>query len=244
MPVAPHVDYRLPRYDMDAFLIEAELLLDWYLPSVGAAADRPTRATRSSALWRDALQAGDRSATDLGAARLPLAQSVMAADRENVARIGVLDFQDAMIGPGAYDVASILQDARVDVPEALEVALLSRYVRARLKDDAKFDTAGFTQLYATLAAQRATKILGIFARLDRRDGKPQYLRHIPRIWKYLQRSLAHPALACSGTGMPPMCPPAIAMMATNRRKRRALANDDAEQRVRVGSGARHAHAAV
>jgi aminoglycoside/choline kinase family phosphotransferase len=117
------------------------------------------------------------------------------ADREDVARIGVLDFQDAVIGPAAYDVASIIQDARVNVPEAMEVALLSRYVRARLKDDAKFDTAGFTRLYATLAAQRATKILGIFARLDRRDGKPQYLRHMPRLCNYLQRALKHPALS-------------------------------------------------
>ena len=88
-----------------------------------------------------------------------------------------------------------MQDARVDVPEALEVALLGRYVRARRAEDRHFDAAAFAQLYATLAAQRATKILGIFARLDRRDGKPQYLRHIPRLWGYLQRSLAHPALA-------------------------------------------------
>jgi N-acetylmuramate 1-kinase len=81
----------------------------------------------------------------------------------------------------------------------MEVALLSRYVRARLSDNANFDTGAFTQLYATLAAQRATKILGIFARLNRRDGKSQYLRHMPRIWNYLQRSLSHPALAALKT---------------------------------------------
>ena len=80
-----------------------------------------------------------------------------------------------MIGPAAYDVASLLQDARVDVPEALEMALLSRYARARLRATSVSTPAAFTRLYATLAAQRATKILGIFARLDRRDGKPQYL---------------------------------------------------------------------
>ena len=77
----------------------------------------------------------------------------------------------------------------------MEIALLSRYARARREADPDFDTANFIKLYATLAAQRATKILGIFARLDRRDGKPQYLRHMPRVWAYLQRSLAHPALA-------------------------------------------------
>jgi len=154
--IAPHVDHRLPRYDLGAFLIEAELLLDWYLPSVDAP---PTDDMRQTfvALWRDALE--------------------------------------PLIGPAAYDVASLLQDARVDVPEDMEMALLGRYVRARRSDDPRFDVAGFSQLYATLAAQRATKILGIFARLDRRDGKPQYLRHMPRIWTYLQRALAHPALA-------------------------------------------------
>ena len=116
------------------------------------------------------------------------------ADRDNVARIGLLDFQDALIGPPAYDVASLLQDARVDIPEELEVTLLGRYVNARRADDRRFDAATFALFYATLAAQRATKILGIFARLNRRDGKPQYLRHVPRLLGYLQRSLAHPAL--------------------------------------------------
>ena len=114
--------------------------------------------------------------------------------REDNARIGLLDFQDALIGPAAYDVASLLQDARVDVPETLEVELLSRYARIRRSEDRHFEMASFTRLYATLTVQRATKILGIFARLDRRDGKPQYLRHMPRLWTYLQRSLAHPAL--------------------------------------------------
>jgi hypothetical protein len=88
-----------------------------------------------------------------------------------------------------------LQDARVNVPEMMEIALLSRYTRARRAAEPSFDAPGFAKVYSTLAAQRASKILGIFARLDRRDGKPQYLRHMPRVWAYLQRSLAHPALA-------------------------------------------------
>ena len=99
------------------------------------------------------------------------------------------------MGPAAYDLASLLQDARVDVPETLEVALFSRYVRGRLYDQ-RFDAAGFARVYATLAAQRATKILGIFARLDRRDGKPQYLRHPSAgLLRYLDRSVMHPDLA-------------------------------------------------
>jgi aminoglycoside/choline kinase family phosphotransferase len=115
--------------------------------------------------------------------------------RRGIACMGILDFQDAVVGPAAYDLASLLQDARVDVPEAWEMEMLSMYIRARTIDDPSFDMAHFALLYATMAAQRASKILGIFARLDKRDGKPQYLRHLPRVWAYLQRALAHPALA-------------------------------------------------
>jgi N-acetylmuramate 1-kinase len=193
LPVAPRRDYRIPRYDMEAFLIEAELLLDWYLAGADAA---PVEEVRENftALWRDALVPAV-DATPTWVLRDYHSPNLMwLSDRDDVARIGILDFQDMLMGPGAYDVASLLQDARVDVSEELELALLSHYVRARLHD-ARFDAAAFAQLYATMAAQRATKILGIFARLNRRDGKPQYLRHIPRLLGYLQRSLAHPALA-------------------------------------------------
>jgi aminoglycoside/choline kinase family phosphotransferase len=188
------VDYRIPLYDLGAFLIEAELLLDWYLPHMQAEISAEARAEFVS-LWTEALQpALDASFTwvlrDFHSPNL-----LWLPERSGVARIGLLDFQDAVIGPPAYDLASLLQDARVDVPEALELSLIGRYVLARREADPKFDAAAFAQLYATMAAQRATKILGIFARLDRRDGKPQYLRHIPRIWAYLRRALAHPALA-------------------------------------------------
>jgi N-acetylmuramate 1-kinase len=198
LQVAPHFDYRLPRYDIEAFLIEAELLLDWYLPDSGGI---PSAAVRQSfvALWRDALAPALEAPPTWVLRDFHSPNLLWLPDREDVARIGVLDFQDALIGPAAYDVASLLQDARVDVPEDLEVALLSRYVRARLSDNGNFDTGAFTQLYATLAAQRATKILGIFARLNRRDGKSQYLRHMPRISNYLQRSLSHPALTALKT---------------------------------------------
>jgi tRNA threonylcarbamoyl adenosine modification protein YjeE len=193
LPVA-QFEYRLPRYDMDAFLIEAELLLDWYLVRAKAPASEAARG-EFVALWRDALAPALAAPATWVLRDFHSPNLLWLGDRFDVGRIGVLDFQDTVIGPAAYDVASLLQDARVDVPEATEVALLSRYVRGRQEADETFDAADFVRLYATLAAQRATKILGIFARLDRRDGKPQYLRHIPRIWRYLERSLAHPALA-------------------------------------------------
>ena len=194
LPVAPDLDYRLRLYDMEAFLIEAELLVDWYLVSVDARANDAARNTFVAA-WREALRPVIEAPRTWVLRDFHSPNLLWLPERKDIARIGVLDFQDTLLGPAAYDVASLAQDARVDIPEQLELALVSRYVRARLDDDRNFDAAGFSQLYATLAAQRASKILGIFARLDRRDGKPQYLRHIPRIWGYLQRSLAHPALA-------------------------------------------------
>jgi hypothetical protein len=116
-------------------------------------------------------------------------------EREGILRVGIIDFQDAVLGPAAYDLVSLLQDARLDVPEQLELTLLTRYIKARRAADGQFDPASFAELYAIMSAQRNTRLLGTFARLNRRDGKPQYLRHQPRIWTYLSRSLAHPALS-------------------------------------------------
>ena len=193
VPVEPGVDYEIPHYDMDAFLIEAELLLDWYLPKLEIRISDSKRGAYR-ALWREALLTiiEDEPTWVLRDFHSP--NLLWLPEREGTARVGLLDFQDAVMGPPAYDVASLLQDARVDVPETLEIALLSRYTRARRSAYPAFDAANFAQAYATLAAQRASKILGIFARLERRDRKPQYLRHLPRIWGYLQRSLAHPGL--------------------------------------------------
>jgi len=194
LPVEPGVDYRLPRYDLDAFLIEVELLIDWYLPFLDARVS-DTKRDAYVTLWRDTLEPALAAPATWVLRDFHSPNLLWLPEREGVARIGLIDFQDAVMGPAAYDLASLLQDARVDVPEFMEIALLTRYARARLKADAKFNAPAFAQLYATMAAQRASKILGIFARLDRRDGKPQYLRHMPRVWAYLHRALAHPALA-------------------------------------------------
>jgi aminoglycoside/choline kinase family phosphotransferase len=194
LPVTPHVVHRLPPYDMGAYLIEAELLLDWYLPRLGATVGSETR-TAYVALWRAVLDAATQSKPTWVLRDFHSPNLLWLPERRGTARVGLLDFQDAVMGPAAYDLASLLQDARVDVPELTEVALLGQYVKRRHEADGNFDPVDFIGAYATLAAQRASKILGIFARLDRRDGKPQYLRHIPRVWGYLQRSLAHPVLA-------------------------------------------------
>lgn len=194
LPVSPGVTYTMPRYDIDAMLIEVELLLDWYMPKLETKAS-PGQRAQYVRLWRDALQPALDAPPTWVLRDYHSPNLLWLPEREGIKRIGLLDFQDAVMGPPAYDVASLLQDARVDIPEKMELTLLTRYLRARHVADAAFDAAQFAQLYATMAAQRASKILGIFARLEKRDHKPQYLRHLPRVWGYLQRSLAHPALA-------------------------------------------------
>jgi tRNA threonylcarbamoyl adenosine modification protein YjeE len=193
LTVAPNVEHRIPTYDMSAYLIEAELLVDWFLPRLDAPIPDSERDS-FRALWRELLQPAIDSPRTWVLRDFHSPNLLWLPRRDGIARLGLLDFQDAVMGPAAYDLASLLQDARVDVAEQTELALLGRYVRGRSHADADFDPRRFIRMYVTLAAQRASKILGIFARLDMRDGKPQYLRHLPRVWGYLQRSLGHPAL--------------------------------------------------
>jgi tRNA threonylcarbamoyl adenosine modification protein YjeE len=207
LPVAPRIEYELPRYDLDAFLIEAELLLDWYLPRRRATPLDATARDIFRALWRDAL-IGPSSGPPTWVLRDYHSPNLLwLPEREGLRRIGILDFQDALMGPPAYDVASLLMDARCNVPEDVEVHLLSRYAMGLHAAGVEFDPVNFATDYVTMGAQRATKILGIFARLDRRDGKPQYLRHLPRVWNYLMRALEHPALSALkgwyGANVPP-----------------------------------------
>jgi tRNA threonylcarbamoyl adenosine modification protein YjeE len=194
LPLTPQLTYTIPVFDTDALLTEASLMLDWYLPDRGAEATSDLRA-EFNLMWRDLL-AGPAAAPKTWALRdFHSPNLVWIAERQGIARLGLIDFQDTVLGSPAYDLASLLQDARIDVPEQLELALLMQYIKARRAADDSFDPAGFAEFYAIMSAQRNTKLLGIFARLNRRDGKPQYLRHQPRIWTYLNRSLAHPALS-------------------------------------------------
>jgi tRNA threonylcarbamoyl adenosine modification protein YjeE len=193
LPVAPQIEHHVPYYDINAFLIEAELLLDWFLPRLHSGMPESERESFRS-LWRELLQPAIEGPPTWVLRDFHSPNLLWLPARSGIAQLGILDFQDAVMGPAAYDLASLLQDARVDIPEHLELALLGRYVRGRRESDDQFDPTAFIRVYVTLAAQRASKILGIFARLDLRDRKPQYLRHMPRVWGYLQRSLSHPAL--------------------------------------------------
>jgi tRNA threonylcarbamoyl adenosine modification protein YjeE len=194
LPLAPQIDYAIPTFDTDALLVEIGLMLEWYLPDRGI---DPTNNLRAEfvMMWRDLLAKPAAAAKTWVLRDFHSPNLIWLGERSDVARVGIIDFQDAVLGPAAYDLVSLLQDARIDVPEALELALLTRYIKARRANDDNFDPAEFAELYAIMSAQRNTKLLGTFARLNRRDGKPQYLRHQPRIWTYLNRTLAHPLLS-------------------------------------------------
>lgn len=193
-PAAPGIDHVIPDYDAGAMRIEAELALDWYFPYAmdrQATNDERTGFTRA---WDELI------ADVLGAEQSLVLRDyhspnlIWREDKAGDDRLGVIDFQDAMIGPAAYDIASLAQDARVTLSPELEQATLDAYCAERAAAG-PFDRAAFERAYAIMAAQRNSKILGIFVRLNVRDGKPHYLRHLPRIRAYLRRSLAHPALA-------------------------------------------------
>jgi tRNA threonylcarbamoyl adenosine modification protein YjeE len=194
LPLAQQITYAIPTFDVDAMLVEIGLILEWYLPDRGV---EPTHDMRAefARLWRDLLAKAAATSKTWMMRDFHSPNLIWLGDRSGLSRVGIIDFQDAVLGPAAYDLVSLLQDARIDVPEALELALLTRYVKARHATDDAFDPAGFAEIYAIMSAQRNTRLLGTFARLNRRDGKPQYLRHQPRIWTYLTRSLAHPVLA-------------------------------------------------
>lgn len=194
LPVAEGRDHVLPDYDRAALAIETELILDWYAPHIAGVTLPAVTQAEFSRIWNrlfDEILAapGTWTLRDFHSPNL-----IWLPGREGHAKLGLIDFQDAVIGHPAYDLASLGQDARIDVPASLELRLLAAYGQARRADDPDFDLAGFARAYAILGTQRNTKIAGIFARLDKRDGKPAYLKHLPRIETYLRRNLEHPAL--------------------------------------------------
>jgi tRNA threonylcarbamoyl adenosine modification protein YjeE len=194
LPLAPGISYTIPNFDTDALLVEVGLMPEWYLPDRGAELDAGHRG-EFAALWRALLARPELEPKTWVIRDFHSPNLIWLDERQDIRKVGIIDFQDAVLGHPAYDLVSLLQDARVDVPEQLELALLTRYIKARREADASFDAAAFAEHYAIMSAQRNTRLLGTFARLNRRDGKPHYLKHQPRIWRYLGRSLAHPALS-------------------------------------------------
>jgi aminoglycoside/choline kinase family phosphotransferase len=182
-------------YDEAALLAETDLFTEWFLPLALGRPARPEETARHRALWAEAL------------ARLPGAPRVFVhrdyhaqnllwlPRRSGVARVGLIDFQDAVAGSGAYDLISLIEDARRDVSPELAALTAAHYLAAMRARGSAPDEAAFRTEMAVMAAQRNVKIVGIFARLYKRDGKLRYLALLPRVWNYLERDLAHPALA-------------------------------------------------
>lgn len=193
MEAAPGVFHDVPPFDREAMLIEADLLVDWYVPWItGEPASDELRAGYHK-VWNALLDRLAGSEYTLMLRDFHSPNIIWRAERSGLDRLGIVDVQDALIGPAAYDVASLAMDARVTVSPEVERRTVAAYVAAR-RGAGAFDEAGFAEAYAIMAAQRNSKILGIFVRLEKRDGKPYYLKHLPRIRDYLRRALAHPAL--------------------------------------------------
>lgn len=187
----PHAAPPLPTYGEKQLVFEASLLVDWYLPAVAGAPTPPSLRQEYLAIWRGLLPLADVLPATLVLRDYHVDNLMLLEGRTGLAACGLLDFQDAVIGSPAYDLVSLLEDARRDVSADLAAAMISRYLAALPDLDPKaFETAA-----AVLATQRSCKILGIFTRLCVRDGKPQYLVHTPRLWRLVERDLGHPALA-------------------------------------------------
>ena len=180
----------LPPYDEAKLLAEAALLTDWYYPATfGRELDPASRAAYLD-IWR-ALVPLARALPDTLVLRDFHVDNLMLLPRPGVAACGLLDFQDAVAGPPTYDPMSLLEDARRDIDPALIARMKDRY----LSYFPALDRQAFAQSWSVLAAQRHAKVIGIFTRLAKRDGKPLYLGHIPRVWRLLEAACQDPVLA-------------------------------------------------
>jgi aminoglycoside/choline kinase family phosphotransferase len=180
-------------FDLVAQSAETDLLTEWFMPLALGRKATDEEVAEHRRLWRAALEG-------LGGRRVFIHRDFHAEnllwlpERQGVARVGLIDFQDAVAGSPAYDLISLTKDARRTVSPELAEATTRQYLAAMMAQGTPLDEASFRHEIAVMAAQRTVKIVGIFARLHSRDGKPRYLPFLPRLWTYLDRDLAHPAL--------------------------------------------------
>ena len=187
----PNAADGLPPYDLAAYLTESRLCVDWYRPAaIPSGRDDPAASIQFDDLLSQALSRLPAAPTVCTLRDYHAENLIWLPDRSGAARVGLLDYQDALAGHPAYDLVSLLEDARRDTSAQLQASLKARYCDLTGQTMADLDIA-----CAILGAQRNLKILGIFARLWIRDGKPAYLDLLPRVWGHLGRDLAHPALA-------------------------------------------------
>ncbi|AYD03135.1 tRNA (adenosine(37)-N6)-threonylcarbamoyltransferase complex ATPase subunit type 1 TsaE [Neorhizobium sp. NCHU2750] len=186
--------HHVPDFDPVAMKMEARLILDWYLPWKRGA--QPSEEERQDylAIWDGLIAELSGAETNLLLRDFHSPNIIWRPEEAGMRRVGLIDFQDAMIGPTAYDLASIVQDARVDIPKPLADQMMVDYLTLR-RALGSFDEPAFLKAWAIMAAQRNCKLAGLWVRLKERDGKPQYLKHMPRTLRHLSVALAHDALA-------------------------------------------------
>jgi N-acetylmuramate 1-kinase len=194
VPVRGSSSYKLASYDLDAMLIEVDLLPSWFWPLHKKSEPGEDVKTEFSTIWQSLLAdiIPNKPVWTLRDYHSP--NLLWMPERKGLRRVGLIDTQDCVLGHPAYDLVSMLQDARVDIDFKWADELYDYYCGLR-SATGRFEARDFSRAFAILGAQRATKILGIFARLSKRDGKHIYLNHIPRVSRYLKRNLAHPDLA-------------------------------------------------
>ncbi len=178
----------LVAYDSILMTEMAALAFDWYQLGALGQTDEQAKSDFRSA-FHAALSEHVAAPTVLIQRDYHAENLLWLPGRHGVARVGLLDFQDAMLGHPAYDLVSLLQDARRDVPPALEQAMLSHYIEC-----AQVEPESFRISYALLGLQRNLRILGVFSRLCLKSGKPGYIDMMPRVWEFIERNLRHPAL--------------------------------------------------
>lgn len=188
-------DMPLYTYDICAQMAEVDLMTEWFIPHALGRSALPDEIAEHRTLWREVL-ASVHMPESVFVHRDYHAQNLFwLAARQGLGRVGMIDFQDALSGNRSYDLISLLEDARRDVPPKLARIMQNRYFAVITAEGHSLDEEMFAAELAVTAAQRNTKIAGIFARLANRDGKRRYLSFIPRVWTYLERDLSHPILA-------------------------------------------------
>ena len=178
-------------YSIDNLLDEAQLLCDWTWGALFGNKPEIKVIDSYQAAWREALVPFIKKDETLVLRDYHVDNLMFLKNRSGIAKCGLLDFQDAVIGHRAYDLMSLLEDARRDISSEIKETMLERYLSAFPSLDKK----SFSSAFAVFAAQRHAKVIGIFTRLCMRDGKTEYLKHIPRVWRLLKKSLSHPSLA-------------------------------------------------
>jgi tRNA threonylcarbamoyl adenosine modification protein YjeE len=204
---APGCSYELPRFNRAALEIEVSLLLDWYWPEVKGQQASPELRAEFAAIWSPILDRILSFEPGVFLRDFHSPNLIWMPERQGIARVGVIDYQDALAEHYAFDLASLLMDARLDVPADLQDELLDDYCRRVSRVEPDFDRSDFEQAYALFGAQRNTRLLGLWVRLLRRDGKPQYLQHATRTWAYLERCVAKAGLSDYGAWLARNFPP-------------------------------------